>query len=197
MTTDNLFLSSFEGVTQNSLMHNLHLTHREEHNHQDIKHSSYYDSDKFLKLARSHTNNFSILTTNIESLNSKYDELIVYIEELHKINFKYSVICLQETWLSENDDLSPFQIEGYNCVSQGKSCSNKGGLLLYIDSKFTFETKMNFNMYQHWEGITVNISGNGLPNPLTIFNLYRPPRSNQILKHCISRRHQYQSTKNA
>ena len=82
MTTDNLFLSSFGGVTQNSLMHNLHLTHGEEHNHQDIKHSSYYDSDQFLKLARTHTNNFSILTTNIESLNSKYDELIVYIEEL-------------------------------------------------------------------------------------------------------------------
>ena len=37
-------------------------------------------------------------------------------------------------------------------------------------------------MYQHWEGITLNISGNGLPNLLTMFNLYRPPRSNQILK---------------
>ena len=36
----------------------------------------------------------------------------------------------------------------------------KGGLLLYIDSKFTFETKMNFNVYQHWEGITVKHSGN-------------------------------------
>ena len=71
------------------------------------------------------------------------------------------MICLQETWLSENDDLSPFQIEGYNSVSRGKSCINKGGLLLYIDSKFTFETKMNFNMYQHWDGITVNISVNG------------------------------------
>ena len=80
------------------------------------KHSSYYDSDQFFKLARTHTHNFSILTTNIESLNSEYDELIVYIEELHKINFKFSMICLQETWLSENDDLSPFQIEGYTTV---------------------------------------------------------------------------------
>ena len=116
---------------------------------------------------------------------SRIDEVIVYIEEFRNINFKYSVICLQETWLSENDDLSPFQIEGYNCVSQGKSCSNKGSLLLYIDSKVTFETKMNFNMYQHWEGITEKISGNGLPNQLTIFKLSRPPRSNQILKQFI------------
>ena len=151
----------------------------------NTRHKYYYDSYQFLKLARTHTNNFSILTTNIESLNSKYDELIVYIEELRKINFKYSVICPRETRLSENDDLSPFQIEGYNCVSQRKSCSNKVDLLLYIDSKFTFETKMNFNMYQHLEGITVNISGNGLPNPLTTSNLYRPSRSNEILKQFI------------
>ena len=74
-------------------------------------------------------------------LNSKYDELIVYIEELRKVNFKYSVICLQETWLLENDDLSPFQIEGYNCVSQGKSCSNKGGILLYIDNKLLLKLR--------------------------------------------------------
>ena len=50
----------------------------------------------------------SVYSQQTESLNSKYDELIVYIEELRIINFKYSVICLQETWLSENDDLSPF-----------------------------------------------------------------------------------------
>ena len=49
-------------------------------------------------------------------------------------------------WLSENNYLSPFQIEGDNCVSEGKSCSNKGGLLLYIDNTFTFEIKMNFNI---------------------------------------------------
>ena len=139
MTTDNIFLSSFGGVIQSVLMHNLHLTHDEEHNHQDIKHSSYYDSDQYLKLARIHTHNFSILTTNIESLNSKYDELIIYIEELRKIDFKYSAIGLQETWLSENDDLSPFQIEGYKSVSQGKSSSNKGGLLLYIDSNLMWK----------------------------------------------------------
>ena len=44
---------------------------------------------------------------------------------------------------------------------------------------------MNLNMYQLWDGITVTISGNGVPNPLTMFNLYRPPRSNQILKQFI------------
>ena len=81
------------------------------------------------------------------------------------------MICLHETWLSENDDVSPIQIEGYNCVSKGKSCSNNGGLLLYIDRKFTFETKMNFNMYKHWEGITVNNFRQWLTQPTNNFQL--------------------------
>ena len=38
---------------------------------------------------------FSILTLNIESINAKFYELTIYIEELSKINFKFSVICLQ------------------------------------------------------------------------------------------------------
>ena len=92
--------------------------------------------------------NFSILTLNIESINAKFDELTIYIEELSKINFKCSVICLQETWLSDDVDLSIFQIAGYDCISQGKSCSKKGGLIIYIDNKFDSELVINLNTYK-------------------------------------------------
>ena len=63
--------------------------------------SSYYDIDTFSEVAKTRLNDFSILTTNIESLNSKFDELLIHITELKNINFKYSVICLQETWLAK------------------------------------------------------------------------------------------------
>ena len=94
---------------------------------QILKHSSYYDADQFVELTDGCRHNFSILTLNIESMNAKFDELTIYIEELSKINFKFSVICLQETWLSDDVDLSIFQIAGYDCISQGKSCSKKRG----------------------------------------------------------------------
>ena len=71
------------------------------------------------QVASTRLHDFSILTTNIESLNAKFDEVVVQISELNKINFKYNVICLQETWLSETDDMSIFIIYGYNCISQG------------------------------------------------------------------------------
>ena len=44
------------------------------------------------------------------------------------------------------DDMSIFQIDGYDSISQGKSCSNKGGLAIYIDNRFDYEIIMNLNI---------------------------------------------------
>ena len=176
--TDELFLSSIGGVSEHSLMHvlqEMHNTGALEPNF--TQHSSYHDLDQFNEAAKIHSLYFSILTTNIESLNAKFDELFIHITELNKINFKYSVICLQETWLSDNDDISMFRIDGYNCISQGKSCGNKGGLMIYVDDRLNFEITLNLNKYKHWEGLVIKIKDDNLPNPFVIFNLYRPPRS--------------------
>ena len=80
------------------------------------------------------------------------------------------------TCVSENDDLSFIQLTGYNCISQGKSCSSKGGLLIYIDKCFDYEIKMNLYMYEQWEGQIIKITGGGLSQSVTIGNIYRPPR---------------------
>ncbi len=34
----------------------------------------------------------------------KNDELQLCIESLNNFNFKFSVICIQESWLSQSDD---------------------------------------------------------------------------------------------
>ena len=86
---------------------------------------------------------------------AKFDELLIHITELKNINFKYSVICLQDTWLCEMDDMSIFNIDGYDRISQGKSCGNKGGLAIYIDNRFDYEIIMNLNMYKQWEGLVI------------------------------------------
>ncbi len=44
------------------------------------------------------------------------------------MNYTFSAICIQESWLSENGDTSQIQLDGYKCIPQGKSCSAKGGL---------------------------------------------------------------------
>ncbi len=35
---------------------------------------------------------------------------------LKRYNFMFSVICIQESWLSEGADTSLIQLEGYKCI---------------------------------------------------------------------------------
>ena len=69
--------------------------------------SSYYDISKFHLLANSNTDTFDIISSyiDLQSINAKFDELEVFVEFLNTINFKFSIICLQEIWKFENNDL--------------------------------------------------------------------------------------------
>jgi len=74
-----------------------------------IEHSHYYGDDDLMKKLKSEI--FSILSINIHSLNAKFDELNIYINRFLKANKSIKVICLQETWIQENSNISLFQIE--------------------------------------------------------------------------------------
>ena len=47
-----------------------------------------------------------------------------------------SVICLQECWLKETDNISMFNLTDYNLVSLPKSCCGHGGLMIYVHNQF-------------------------------------------------------------
>ena len=140
--------------------------------------SSYYDADTFSVLAEDNKHNLSVLSSNIQWIHSKFSELEGFVDELSTLNnFKFKIICLQESWLSENDDLSLIQLKGYDCIAQGKSCSNKGGLITYVDQHIKYEVLINLNTYGNWEGQLIQVNGGGLTQTFTIGNIYRPPRS--------------------
>ena len=69
-------------------------------------------------------------------------------------------------------------MHGYTAITQGKSCSSKGSLVICIDNKYKAEPIMNLNIYQHWEGLIIKVNGGNLSKLLTIGNIYRPPRTN-------------------
>ena len=134
MTSDETFLLSFGGMQPNCLNNTLNMKNSDENNElPTIRRSSYYDIEKFISLSETNKHNLCILSFNIKLLNSKFCELEAFVDALATIDFKFSAICLQESWLAETDDQSLIQLKGYNCISQGKSCSNKGGLVMYID----------------------------------------------------------------
>ena len=68
------------------------------------------------------------------------------------------------------------QLSGYNCIAQGKSSSERGGLIIYIDTKFKYEIHLSINTHEHWEGQMILVHGGGLSKSIIIGNVYRPPR---------------------
>ena len=132
--------------------------------------------DMLKLLAEQNNGCFSILSYNVESSNAKMNEIEAFVEELSQIHFKFSLICFQECWLSDNDDKSHLQIDGYACITHGKTCGIKGGLVMYIDNCFNCNIIMTLNQFEHWEGQLIKTIGGGFSKYVIIGNIYRPQR---------------------
>ena len=52
--------------------------------------------------------------------------------ELSNADTAFSAICLQESWLTDDSDLSQYQLRNYNLIHQGGKCSGHRGLLIYL-----------------------------------------------------------------
>ena len=185
MSEDSEFLQFCGGVNHNSLNNVLHITDDENiingandaNNYfHVIQNSSYYHREKLHEWMLSKRNQFCMLSTNIESISSKFSELEIFIRELKKHGVQFSAIYLQEAWLSEKDDVSQFQLENYSFIFQGKSCSNKGGLIVYLHEMFNYDNVLCVNNSDVWEGQFINVRGGGLTKNIILGNLYRPPR---------------------
>ena len=88
--------------------------------------------------------------------------------------YEFDANCLQETWLSDDSDITLDQIQGYNLISQGKICSEHGGLAIYVNTKLNLDMiNMNINS-QIWEGQFTEISNMETNKPIIIGNIYRP-----------------------
>ena len=73
----------------------------------------YYDPEEFKKLTQTlHTNNFSILHTNIRSLNANHNKLISMLSTHAHV---FDVVSLTETWdqKSKRHGFVAGSIEGY------------------------------------------------------------------------------------
>ena len=72
--------------------------------------------------------------------------------------------------MSDDSDITLYQIQGYNLISQGKICSEHGGLAIYVSTKLNFDViNININS-QIWEGQFIEFSNMG-------GNVYRPPNN--------------------
>ena len=106
--TDQIFLNTIGGVDLNSLSKVFNVD-EPDNSVTLINHYNNFDHDSAIKLLKEHTNNFIIFSTNIASIRSKFDELTIFIDELKQNNVKFGAICLQETWLADDENNSLLQ----------------------------------------------------------------------------------------
>ena len=79
--------------------------------------------------------------------------------------------------MSDDSDTSLFQLDGYNLILQGKRCSTRGGLIIYLKDTIKYkliDIEANSNIL---EGQFIEIEQENVGNKKIILgNVYTPPR---------------------
>ena len=146
--SNQLIIEHFGSVDANSLCNLLNNNLDNDHVSDEpdiLQLSSYCDDDSLNTLFTDKADSFSILSLNCQSLNAKFEQINIKIQQLQSKRYEFSAICLQETWLSDDSDISLLQIQGFNLIPQHKLCSAHGGLAIYIRSQFNCKT-FNINI---------------------------------------------------
>ena len=74
---------------------------------------------------------------NIRSLENQFDDIMMFIED-QKLN-KPSVLCLTETWLSDDSTLSLFEIPEYHRLISHAGISRNSGAGIYVHKSLHYK----------------------------------------------------------
>ena len=125
----------------------------------NIKLSQYIDMHALSDKLYQSKSNLSIISLNAQSINAKFDEFLIAINEINKKKqHKISIICIQESWLSSDSDSSLFNIPNYQLVAKGTYCSNHGGLLTDVHIDFYCENITINDVTTVWENLFIKIT---------------------------------------
>ena len=116
-----------------------------------IRHSPYFNDDDLLKSSTFHKNGLNILSLNCQSLHATFDYIKLLIDKFAANNCPLQVLCLQESWISSDTDLSPYVISGYHMISTCHYASNQGGLVIYLSDSWNYKFKSCQTDSQIWE----------------------------------------------
>ena len=178
MTLTDDVLDKIGGVQRNSLSAVLEPDHDLTDTEEPVVFhpSPYTDHDSLVNVLKNKNDVFKCLSVNIQSINSKIDQLRIYLNQLQIDNCSFDAICIQETWLTGGSSTDHLQIEGYTMINSPCSLTSHSGLAIYLKYNIDYERiTIAPSQSQSWEGqfIHVKFPGN---KDLTLGNIYRPPR---------------------
>ena len=115
-----------------------HLLNNTEDEYDIIPLSTYTEVNTLAERMSANNSTLSILSLNAQSINAKFDELKITIDQLNEIH-TVSVICIQESWLDCNANTDLYRLNNCNLISKGKYVSEHGGLLIYLHVDFEYD----------------------------------------------------------
>ena len=117
----------------------------------------YYSESEFSKLLNN-KGGLSILSVNIQCASAKFDGFQAFIDRIIVIK-PINVICLQECWLKNYDNVTMFNHTGYDMVYQAGRCCAHGGLIIYIQNGLECIAVTELNISSTgWEYLCVEIN---------------------------------------
>ena len=122
-----------------------------------IRPSPYTDITSATEILSCRQNTFTILSINCQSLHAKFNELVAYLELYLEYSSQFSVICIQESWLTEQSDLLLLRINGYTLIINENPCSIHGGTAIYIRDTYEFTVLSMERNLGIWDGLFLEI----------------------------------------
>ena len=124
-------------------------------------------------------NTFSVLSLNTQGIDAKFDNIYAIVNNLSSLGDYFGAICLQETWLRNDADISLFSILDYRLIHQGSKCTKHGGLIIYLNERYSYKLRNLYVGSGIREGLFVDVTGYNLRRSLTTGNIYRHPHDNK------------------
>ena len=140
----------------------------------NLSESSYLESDLLVETLSNYKDKFVVFGLNVQSLHAKFDQLKILLCNLLELNLGIDVVCIQETWLSVNDSVDLYNIEGYTLISQTRCSSAHGGVCMYVRDMYGCSVLPLYKESTTWDGQFVQIQLQQDKN-IIIGNIYRPP----------------------
>ena len=143
-----------------------------------INHSPYYSTQDILHTLKTFQGDFTVMSLNSQSIHAKIPEIQVLIHQLSESGVDIGAICIQETWIPPEGDTTQVQLNGYKLMPQGYSTSTHGGLITYVNTKYTASEFLKIDNSSICEAQFIKVSDGGLSRDIIIGNVYKPPHNN-------------------
>lgn len=135
--------------------------------------SPYWNVNEAANLLKSTPDAFSVFSLNSQSIRAKISLLKIFLHELESVDCSFSAICIQESWIDDNSDLSSINLENYKLINQPYRVSSHAGLIIFLRNDYTYKNIIS-PLYDSWEHLCIEVIKKNGKNVI-LGNIYRPP----------------------